>query len=174
MKKTLTIVTALCIAATLFAESLPTNIGQTISDTITLQHAKSLKTIVITTGDLIKVEGSLGKVKGEIVSISKKYISIKPKSKKDPILDSIDVNQLIWIRKYNQSRVLRATGVGVQFIGFVGIPVSILTFLYGSLDEQLYLVGAGAFLGSLATIKGGSNLQGTKRYINSYQWTLVQ
>ena len=92
MKKTLTILTALFVTASVFAESLPINMkgfvgnglvlsdtGHTISDTLTLQHAKSLKTIDISPSDLIKIKNSRGKSKGQIVSISDSSISMKIK-----------------------------------------------------------------------------------------------
>jgi len=91
MKKVLTIIAAVFITAPAFAQMPTTNsegvvsirsetilsdTSHTLSDTLTLQHAKKLKTIVIKTGDLIKIGSFRGTLKGEIISISENPISL--------------------------------------------------------------------------------------------------
>ena len=159
------------------SETILSDTSHTLSDTLTLQHAKKLKTIVIKTGDLIKIGSFRGTLKGEIISISENYISFKPKSKRKPIVDSIDVNKIRWLRKYNENKSLRATGVGVQIImGSIALSISLAITAVGfDYDpDVIALLGTGLTLGSMGAIWFGYNLVGRRYSLRLNKWTVIQ
>ena len=147
------------------------------SETISLKHHKSQKTILFKVGDQIKVKEVLGnKVKGEIISISNGYISIVPNKNKSERVDSIDVNQLKWIKKYNDCKGARVLGVAMKVIGTIGTSFFVLgtTAAIDAGVPELAIVGAGGIIGTMGVYIGGGYIQGARRHIGQGKWRLIK
>ena len=157
-------------------EQKNSNRDQTLDSlSIYLRHAKRQKTISLGLGDKIKISGPRVQAKGEIVSISKNIISIKPRKKKLDVIDSIDVSQLYWIKKYNSDKGLRALGGFVKAIGVIG--VSFFTFttvvVIGAAEEFLYITVPSTLLSSTIYL-GGYYMKGGRKYIGDEKWQVVE
>jgi NADPH-dependent curcumin reductase CurA len=146
----------------------------TVFDTIALQHFKRQKTILFKVGHQIKLRWGVHKVKGKIVSISNGYMSIDPNKKKLEIVDSIDVNQLKWIKKYNDREGLRPLGAFIQVIGTIGTSFFILgTIVAATASEDLVIAGAGGLIGSVGIHLSGYYMQGARRYLGG-KWRWIE
>jgi hypothetical protein len=161
------------LISTLFVHIVSAQLNtDAVSDTISLQHSKRQKTILFKTGDQIKLKAVACKVKGEIVSISNGYMSINPNKKRLDRIDSIDINQLKWIKNYNEREGLRPLGAFIQVIGTIGTSFFILGITAAIDDEPgLALIGAGGLIGSVGIHLGGYYMQGARRYLGEkWRW----
>ena len=146
------------------------------SSIIFLRHAKREKTIYLGLGDKIKISGPRVEGKGKIVSISKNIISIKPRKKKLDVIDSIDVSQLYWIKKYNKNKFLRATSAFLSLFGATGVGFfGVMTWgvIESGYPEFLYITVPSTLLSS-GIILGAYYMKGGRKYIGDEKWQVVE